>query len=86
MGPSSVKSGSSNCRANEVVTGNLIGLFNCDKAEIIFSDMIVVINERHIIERIYESERIKQVFIDYIMRKNKNQYKFNEYSISWLNG
>jgi len=43
--------------------------FDFDEAELYFSDMTFVIKERRIIERIYEGSRIKQGFIDYILRK-----------------
>ena len=43
--------------------------FNYDEAEQYFDDMEFVVKERRIIERIYEGERIKQGFIDYITRK-----------------
>ena len=43
--------------------------FDFDEAEAYFSDMTFVTKERRIIERIYEGNRIKQGFIDYILRK-----------------
>lgn len=43
--------------------------FNYDEAETYLSDMAFVVKERRVIERIFEGERIKQGFIDYIMRK-----------------
>ena len=43
--------------------------FTYDEAEQYFDDMEFVVKERRIIERIYEGERIKQGFIDYIIRK-----------------
>lgn len=43
--------------------------FTYDEAEQYFDDMEFVVKERRIIERIYEGERIKQGFIDYITRK-----------------
>jgi len=43
--------------------------YDYDEAEDNFSDMIFVTKERRIMERIYEGDRIKQGFIDYIMRK-----------------
>lgn len=44
--------------------------FEYDEADCEFSDMTFVLKERRIIERIFEGERIKQGFIDYIMRKS----------------
>ncbi|SNS05564.1 Methyltransferase domain-containing protein [Anaerovirgula multivorans] len=43
--------------------------FEYNEAEKYFSDMKFVLKERRIIERIYEGERIRQGFIDYILRK-----------------
>ena len=43
--------------------------FDFDEAEVYFTDMTFVTKERRIIERIYEGNRIKQGFIDYILRK-----------------
>ncbi|MBI9012737.1 MAG: class I SAM-dependent methyltransferase [Clostridiales bacterium] len=43
--------------------------FDYDEAESYFEDMTFVIKERRIIERMYEGDRIKQGFIDYILRK-----------------
>jgi len=43
--------------------------YDYNEAEKYFDDMEFVIKERRIVERIYEGQRIKQGFIDYIMRK-----------------
>ncbi|MBF4691566.1 class I SAM-dependent methyltransferase [Fusibacter ferrireducens] len=43
--------------------------FDYDEAEKYFKDMTFVLKERRIIERIFEGARIKQGFIDYILRK-----------------
>jgi ubiquinone/menaquinone biosynthesis C-methylase UbiE len=43
--------------------------FDYDEAEKYFSDMKFVLKERRIIERLYEGNRIKQGFIDYIVKK-----------------
>ena len=43
--------------------------YDYDEAEKYFKDMIFVLKERRVIERIFEGERIKQGFIDYILRK-----------------
>lgn len=43
--------------------------FDYDEAEGYFEDMTFVTKERRIIERMYEGDRIKQGFIDYILRK-----------------
>lgn len=43
--------------------------FDYNEAEKYFTDMEFVLKERRIIERIYEGERIKQGFVDYILRK-----------------
>lgn len=43
--------------------------FDYDEAEEMLADMAFVIKERRVIERIYEGDRIRQGFIDYIVRK-----------------
>lgn len=43
--------------------------FDYNEAEKYFEDMIFINKERRIIERMYEGSRIKQGFIDYIVRK-----------------
>jgi len=43
--------------------------FEYDEGEDYIGDMTFVMKERRVIERIYEGERIKQGFIDYIVRK-----------------
>ncbi len=43
--------------------------FEHNEGDQYFSDMEFVLKERRIIERLYEGERIKQGFIDYIARK-----------------
>lgn len=43
--------------------------FEYDEAEKYFEGMTFVLKERRILERMYEGERIKQGFIDYIVRK-----------------
>ena len=45
--------------------------YDYDEAEALFKDMGFVIKERRIIERMYEGNRIKQGFIDYILRKEE---------------
>ncbi|MBS7528076.1 class I SAM-dependent methyltransferase [Fusibacter paucivorans] len=44
--------------------------FEYDEADQYLGDMTFVLKERRIIERIFEGERIRQGFIDYIARKN----------------
>ena len=43
--------------------------FEYDEAEKYFGNMTFVLKERRILERMYEGEKIKQGFIDYIVRK-----------------
>lgn len=43
--------------------------FDYDEAETHLEDMEFILKERRIIERIYEGERIRQGFLDYIVRK-----------------
>lgn len=43
--------------------------FEYDEGDQYFKDMTFVLKERRVIERLYEGERIKQGFIDYIARK-----------------
>jgi len=43
--------------------------FEYDEAEAYFKNLDFVLKERRIIERLYEGQRIKQGFIDYILRK-----------------
>lgn len=43
--------------------------FDYDEADKYFEDMKFMLKERRIIERIFEGEKIKQGFIDYIFRK-----------------
>jgi ubiquinone/menaquinone biosynthesis C-methylase UbiE len=43
--------------------------FEYDEADEYLKDMTFVLKERRIIERIYEGKRIRQGFIDYIVRK-----------------
>tara|TARA_Y100000588_G_C13771286_1_gene718324 strand:+ start:82 stop:696 length:615 start_codon:yes stop_codon:yes gene_type:complete len=43
--------------------------FDLDEAEDYIGEMTFVMKERRLIERMYEGERIKQGFIDYIVRK-----------------
>lgn len=45
--------------------------FDYDEADEYFSDMDTLIKERRVIERIYEGKRIRQGFIDYILRKHE---------------
>ncbi len=43
--------------------------FEYDEADSYFADMQFVTKERRILERVYDGEKIKQGFIDYIVRK-----------------
>ncbi len=43
--------------------------FDYDEAEIILADMEFVTKERRVIERVYEGKRIRQGFVDYILKK-----------------
>ena len=45
--------------------------YDYDEGDAYFSDMAFVLKERRIIERLYEGERIRQGFVDYIMRKKE---------------
>ena len=43
--------------------------YNIDEGEIHFQDMKILFKENRILERIFEGEKIKQVYIDYIVQK-----------------
>lgn len=43
--------------------------FDIDECEPYFTDMAFVLKERRVIERLYQGDRIKQGFLDYIVRK-----------------
>lgn len=43
--------------------------FSLDECDQYFEDMEFVLKERRVVERIFEGDKIKQGFIDYIMRK-----------------
>ncbi len=43
--------------------------FDYDEADKYFDDMQFILKERRIVERVFEGEKIKQGFIDYIFRK-----------------
>ena len=51
---------------DEPVIHSYFGLDECDQY---FEDMEFILKERRIIERIFEGDKVKQGFIDYIMRK-----------------
>ncbi|MBU3192273.1 methyltransferase domain-containing protein [Clostridium bowmanii] len=44
--------------------------YNIQEAETHFKDMKILFKENRILERIYEGEKIKQGYIDYIVQKN----------------
>ena len=44
--------------------------YDIDEAETHFKDMKILFKESRILERIYEGEKIKQGYIDYIVQKN----------------
>ena len=43
--------------------------FDYDEADKYFEDMQFILKERRVVERVFEGEKIKQGFIDYIFRK-----------------
>lgn len=45
--------------------------YDIDEAETHFKDMKILFKENRILERIYEGEKIKQGYIDYIVQKNE---------------
>jgi ubiquinone/menaquinone biosynthesis C-methylase UbiE len=43
--------------------------YSAEEPDVLFSDMEVLFKEDRVLERIYEGERIRQGFVDYIVRK-----------------